>query len=163
MARIKRVCESYTAMPWLLSVPEQKPCKFYGLLFQTLVKYSKKNARVNWQEEDFQNARKVVRTSKLSTNAAAVHYKVPRGTLRAYLAENKWSKPKLGKKTVILPQKEKESSKRISRLAQTGCPISLKILRICVFTYCEKNNIPNPFVTKKGMAGHAWIQGFKVS
>ena len=120
-------------------------------------KYSKKNARVNWQEEDFQNARKVVRTSKLSTNAAAVHYKVPRGTLRAYLAENKWSKPKLGKKTVILPQKEKESSKRISRLAQTGCPISLKILRICVFTYCEKNNITNRFVKDNGMACRAWV------
>jgi hypothetical protein len=70
-----------------------------------LGKYSKKNARVNWQEEDFQNARRVVRASKLTTNAAAVHYKVPRRTLRAYLAENKWRKSKLGKKTAIVPQK----------------------------------------------------------
>jgi len=31
---------------------------------------------------------------------------------------------------------------------------------MCVFTYCEKNNIPNPFVKKKGMAGHAWVEGF---
>jgi hypothetical protein len=29
-----------------------------------------------------------------------------------------------------------------------------------VFTYCEKNNIPNPFVKGKGMAGCAWVEGF---
>jgi hypothetical protein len=32
---------------------------------------------------------------------------------------------------------------------------------MCVFTYCEKNNIPNPFVMEKGMDGHAWVEGFK--
>ena len=31
---------------------------------------------------------------------------------------------------------------------------------MCVFTYCEKNNIPNLFVKEKGMAGHAWVEGF---
>jgi hypothetical protein len=29
-----------------------------------------------------------------------------------------------------------------------------------VFTYCEKNNIPYPIVKEKGMAGHAWVDGF---
>jgi hypothetical protein len=29
-----------------------------------------------------------------------------------------------------------------------------------VFTYCEKNNIPNPFVKEEGMADHAWVEGF---
>jgi hypothetical protein len=52
-------------------------------------KYSKKNLRGNWQEENMQNAMRVMRTSKLSTNAAAIHCKVPKRTLRAYLAENK--------------------------------------------------------------------------
>ena len=98
-----------------------------------------------------------MRTSKLSTNAAAINYKVPKRSLRAYLAENKQSKSKLRKKTVLSPQKEKELSKRIIRLAQTGCPITLKTLRMCVFTYCEKNNIPNPFVKEKGVAGRAWV------
>jgi hypothetical protein len=28
-----------------------------------------------------------------------------------------------------------------------------------VFTYCEKNNIPNPFVKEKGMAGRASVDG----
>jgi len=40
-------------------------------------KYIKKILRGNWQEEDLQNAMRAVRTSKLSTNAAAIHYKVP--------------------------------------------------------------------------------------
>jgi hypothetical protein len=66
------------------------------------------------------------------------------------LAENKQSISKLGRKTVLSRQQEKELSKRIIRLAQT-----LKILRMLVFTHCEKNNIPDPFFKKKQMAGRA--------
>jgi len=31
-------------------------------------------------------------------------------------------------------------------------------MRMCVFTYCEKNNIPNVFVKEKGMAGRASVE-----
>ena len=31
---------------------------------------------------------------------------------------------------------------------------------MCVFTYCEKNKMPNPFMKKKGMADRAWVEGF---
>jgi hypothetical protein len=101
-----------------------------------------------------------VRISKLSPNAVAIRYKVPRRTLRAYLAENKQDKSDLGRKTVLSTQQEKELFKRINKLAQIGYPITLKIKRICVFTYCEKNNIPNPFLREKGMAGRAWLEVF---
>jgi hypothetical protein len=40
-------------------------------------KYRKKNVRYNWQEEDLQNAMRVVRTSKVSTKATVIHYEVP--------------------------------------------------------------------------------------
>jgi hypothetical protein len=50
-------------------------------------KYSNKNLRRNWQEEELQNDMRVMRKIKLSTNAAAIHYKVPRRTLRAYLTK----------------------------------------------------------------------------
>jgi hypothetical protein len=123
-------------------------------------KTARKYLRGNWQEEDLQNAMRVLRTSKLSTNAAAIHYIDLRRTLRAYLAENKQSKSKLGRKTVLSPQQEKELSKRIIRLAQTGCPITLKVLRMCVFTCGEKHNIPNPLVKEKRMAGCAWVEVF---
>jgi hypothetical protein len=69
-------------------------------------KYSKKNLRGNWQKGDLQNAMRFVRTSKLSTNATAIYYKVPRWTLKAYLAENKQSKPKVRRKTVFSQQQE---------------------------------------------------------
>jgi hypothetical protein len=71
-----------------------------------------------------QNAMRVVRTSKLSTNTDAIHYEVPRRTLRVYFPENKQSKSTLGRKTVLFPQQAKESSKRIIMLAQTGCPVT---------------------------------------
>jgi hypothetical protein len=64
------------------------------------------------------------------------------------------------RKTVLSPQHEEELSKRIIGLVQTGYSITLKILKICVFTDCEKNNIPNPFLKEKGMAGRAWVEGF---
>jgi hypothetical protein len=76
------------------------------------------------------------------------------------LAENKQSKSKLGKKTLLSPQQEKELSKRIIRLGQTGRPITFKILRTRVFTYCEQNNITNPFVKEKEMAGRDWVERF---
>jgi len=87
---------------------------------------ARKILRGNWQVEDLQNAMRVMRTSELSTNAAAIHYTVLRRTLRAYLAENEESKSKLGRKTVLSPQQEKELSKRIIRLSHTGCPITLR-------------------------------------
>jgi len=102
---------------------------------------------------------RVVRTSKLSTNAAATHFKVPRRTLRTYSVENKQSISKMRGKIVLSPQQVKELSKRIIRLAQTGYPKNLKILRMCVFTNCEKNNILSQFVKEKGMAGRAWVEG----
>jgi hypothetical protein len=39
------------------------------------------------QEENLQNAMRVVRTSKLSINASAFQYKIPRRALRAYLVK----------------------------------------------------------------------------
>ena len=54
------------------------------------------------------NAVRVVRTSRLSTNGAAICYKVPGRTLRAYLAENKRRKCILERKTVLLAQQEKD-------------------------------------------------------
>jgi hypothetical protein len=100
----------------------------------------------------------VVRTSKLSTNAAAIRYEVPRRTLRVYLVESTKSKSKFRKKTVLLSQQEKELFERIMRLEQTVYPITLGILRMCLFTYYEKNNIPNPFVKEKVMAGRTWVE-----
>jgi hypothetical protein len=44
-----------------------------------------------------------MRTSRILTNAAGIHYEVPRRTLRAYMAENKQSKYKLGRKTILSP------------------------------------------------------------
>jgi hypothetical protein len=46
-----------------------------------MVKYSKKNLRGNWQEEDLQNTMRALRKSKLPTNADVIHYKVPRRIL----------------------------------------------------------------------------------
>jgi hypothetical protein len=83
-------------------------------------KYSKKNLRGNLQEKNLQNATRAVRTNKLSTNAAVSHYKFPRRTLRAYLVENKQSKSQMGRKTLLYLEQEKDLSKRIIRLAQTG-------------------------------------------
>jgi hypothetical protein len=46
-------------------------------------KFSKKNPEGNWQGENWQNALRVVRTSKLLTNVSAIYCEVPRRALRA--------------------------------------------------------------------------------
>jgi hypothetical protein len=94
-----------------------------------------------------------VRTSKLSTKSAA---------LRACLVENKHSKSKMGSKTVLSPQQQKELSNRIIRLAHIWCPMTLNGPRMFVFTLCKKNNIPHSFMKEKEMAGRAWVDGFCV-
>ena len=76
------------------------------------------------------------------------------------MAEYKHSKSKMGRKTVLSPKQEKELSKKNIWLALTGYPTTSKILRMCVFTYCEKNNIPNPFLKETEMAGSAWVEAF---
>jgi hypothetical protein len=65
---------------------------------------------------------------------AAIHYKDPRRILRAHLTENKHSKSKLGRKIILSPEQKQELSKRIIRLAEIEYPITLQILKMCVFT-----------------------------
>ena len=77
-------------------------------------KYSKKNLRGNWQEEDLQNALRVVRTSKLSTNAAAIYYKVPRRTLLRHIWLNiSTVNPKWGEKLYFNHSKRKSYAREI--------------------------------------------------
>ena len=83
-------------------------------------KYSKKILRTDWQEEKLQNAMRVLRASRLSTNTAPFHHKVSRKALRTYLVENKQSKSEWGRKPVLSLQQEKELSKRITRQSETG-------------------------------------------
>jgi len=64
--------------------------------------------------EDVHNALKVVRTSKLSTNAASIYFKVRRRVLRAYLAEYKEDKCKLRRKTVLSVNRRKSYPKELS-------------------------------------------------
>lgn len=66
----------------------------------------------------------------------------------------------MGRKTVLDNEQEEELSRRIVRLAEVGYPLTNKILRKCVFTFCEENNLNHPFSTEKKMAGRSWIIGF---
>ena len=83
-------------------------------------KYSKKILRTDWQEENLQNAMRVLTASRLSTNAAAFHQKVSRKAVRAYLVENKQSKSEWGRIPVRSLQQDKELSKRITRQSEAG-------------------------------------------
>ena len=62
-------------------------------------KYSKKNLRGGGCSHCIES-----RENKQSSDAASIYYKVRRRTLRAYLAENRESKCKLRRKTVLSAQ-----------------------------------------------------------
>ena len=83
-----------------------------------------------------------------------------KGLLEHILAENRQSKSKLGRKTVLSPQQEKELSKRIIRLARTGCPITLTILRMCVCVHILWEKQYSKFICEGKRNGWSCLDSF---
>ncbi|KAI4455501.1 hypothetical protein MML48_9g00007999 [Holotrichia oblita] len=86
----------------------------------------------------------------LSTKADSQKYSISRRTLTRYLE----------RKTVLDNEQEEELSRRIVRIAEVSYRLTHKILRKCVSTFCEENNLNHPFFTEKKMVGRFWIIGF---
>lgn len=118
-----------------------------------------RGVRSQWTTQQLNNAIHAIH-SGMSKNAASQRYKIPRRTLTRYFNKNVNEKIKMGRKTTLTVAEESELARRIVRLAQVGYPLTNKIVRKCVFTYCKQNNIPNIFSKEKEIAGRYWLKGF---
>lgn len=132
---------------------------FFVCVLDTMPPIRNKGIRSQWTNTQLELAINAIRNG-MSTNAASNRYNISRRTLKRYFEKNVDQKLKMGRKTVLDNEQEEELSRRIVRLAQVGYPLTNKILKKCVFTFCEENRLSHPFSKEKKMAGRYWIKGF---
>ncbi|XP_063241735.1 uncharacterized protein LOC134541920 [Bacillus rossius redtenbacheri] len=113
-----------------------------------------------WSKEDLDKALAMIRSKKISILGASKRYNIPRRTLGGYVKSQVWNKKKNGRPTVLTGEQEVQLVARITRLADVGFPLTVKVLRKCVYTFCEKNRIKQQFSVMKGYAGRKWLKGF---
>lgn len=122
-------------------------------------KFKSRGLRGKWNADDMQNALAAIRNG-YSVNKASIHFGVPRRTLRDYMQKNVTIKLSMGRKCVLNSDQESDLCKRITRLAEIGYPLTSRVLRRCVYNFCETNQISNPFSKTSKMAGRYWLKGF---
>ncbi|XP_013200639.2 uncharacterized protein LOC106143167 [Amyelois transitella] len=120
-------------------------------------RYKSKGIRSNWSEDDMKRAIAAVKRG-VKIYTAAKNYNIPRRTLRRYLLEKKTTKSTLGRKPLLNEAQERDLASRIIRLCHVGYPLTQRVLRTCVKTFCIQNNVS---VSSRGlMVGRDWLRGF---
>lgn len=113
-----------------------------------------------WTEEQLRNALAAV-AKGASVKGTAAKFGIPRRTLRNHVSSGSKVK-KLGRNTYLNVEQEQELCQRIHRLGNVGMPITPKLLRRSVFTFCSLNKIPHPFSLKNATAGKKWLKLFLI-
>ncbi|KAG5879033.1 hypothetical protein JTB14_003551 [Gonioctena quinquepunctata] len=121
--------------------------------------YKARGIRSQWTEKDLKRAIRA-RQNGESKNSASKLYKIPRRTLNRYMNKNTTLKQLLDRKSVLNEDQERELAARIIRLAQVGYPLTKRMLRKCVFNYCQLNGLSNMFSQKRLLAGRQWLKAF---
>ncbi|KAJ2949421.1 hypothetical protein O0L34_g15337 [Tuta absoluta] len=123
-----------------------------------MARYKCRGIRGRWTEDDMIKAMSAVKRGVMKVYTASKHFNIPRRTLKRYLTENKNEKSSLGRKPLLSKEQEKDLEARIKRFCNIGSPLTPRVLRSCVKTFCYKNNIP---VSRNGvMIGRDWLRGF---
>lgn len=117
-----------------------------------------KGIRANWNEEMMSEALDLLKKG-VSQREVERKCGIPRTTLRNHLKSGS-AKRRLGRRSILTEEEERELVGRIVRLAEIGVPLVPKSLRRIVFRYCIDNNIPHKFNTEKEMAGYDWYKSF---
>lgn len=115
--------------------------------------------RALWSQQHLEEAMRAITNGQLSVRAASRAYNIPRRTLRNHIKVGSAEK-KIGRGTYLTKDEEQDLCARIKRLAKIGMPLTGKVLRKSVFTYCEKRGIDHPFKKEKKMAGRKWLKLF---
>lgn len=114
--------------------------------------------RAQWTETDLRDALEAIRNGT-SISQAAQRYSIPRTTLGLHKRKNNPQK-RLGRKTILTFDQERDVVRRIHRLAEVGVPLTSKIVQKSVFSYAGKLHTTNPFCGSSGLAGRKWLRLF---
>ncbi|CAH1959814.1 unnamed protein product [Acanthoscelides obtectus] len=104
--------------------------------------------RGKWSEENLRKAIAAV-LNGMSKNLSIKRFWVPRGMMRDFLGKNLTSKCSMGRKSIRTKEQEQELCSRIIRLAEIGYLLTSKVLRSCVFNFCDAISICHLFNKEK--------------
>lgn len=113
-----------------------------------------------WSSDDLDKALSLIYQNKLSVNAASKQFSIPRRTLGGYVKSKKSHKTSAGRKPVLTQEQESTLVERIVRLADVGFPVTPKVVKRSVFTFCKENGLQHQFNGTEGCAGRTWFRGF---
>ncbi|XP_072394980.1 uncharacterized protein [Diabrotica undecimpunctata] len=114
--------------------------------------------RALWSKANLVAALEVIRAGS-SITQASLRYEIPRTTLVLhYRSQN--SVKRLGRKSILSFEQERDLVRRIHKLAEVGMPITSKIVRRSVFSYAKIMKIPDPFSDTSKLAGRKWLKIF---
>lgn len=111
-----------------------------------------------WSSNDLQAALKAIQEGKPMTQASAL-YGVPRTTIYRRIKRNKFSAPKMGRKSVFSTEQEEIITKHINTLQRTS-PLNSQKVRKLAFDLAEKLQLDHNFNREKREAGHEWLSSF---
>lgn len=115
--------------------------------------------RAQWSSDSLKAAVAAIQGG-MKIKRAAINFNIPRSTLQRHAWSGNTVK-RLGRKSFLTDAQETELCSRIFRLAEIGMPLTSKILRRSVYTFCSENNVPFP-PTKhnSSMVGRKWLKLF---
>lgn len=115
--------------------------------------------RGQWTEEQLSAALLAIQRDKISQREVARRFKIQRRTLRNHIMSGSFTK-KLGRKSTLPTELEKDLIKRIIRYADVGLPLTSSTLRHQAYKFCKAHNITTQFTDETEMAGRKWLKLF---
>ncbi|KAJ8885541.1 hypothetical protein PR048_011739 [Dryococelus australis] len=96
----------------------------------------------------------------MSDFKAEKYFGIPCRTLQRYVKSGRITKSKLERKFALSEEQTTELCSRLLLLAEVGYPLMAKVLRLCVYKYCETNKIEHQFSDIKQIENCKWARQF---
>jgi len=122
-----------------------------------------KGIYATWDEVMLKKAVRSVLVEGMSKKKASQLFGIPRPTLIRHVQKASLGggvEKRLGRPTVLTVEQELELVSRILQMESRLYGMTTDDVRSVVYSFCEKNNIPNPFSKKNKRAGHDWMSSF---
>lgn len=116
-----------------------------------------------WSEQSLRSAVLAVVQGGKSKKMAAKQYGIPRGTLQRHIkkaASGQGVSKVLGRPTLLTAEQEEELTNLILDMEARLYGLYTEDVRHIMYSYCERNNIPNNFNPDTKMAGKKWLKLF---
>lgn len=116
--------------------------------------------KASWNLKSMEMAMTAVKNNRLGVREASRYYNVPYSSLRDRLRLGVCKVPRMGRKTTLSAENEKEFAMQVLKLSKLFFGVTTLGLRRAVFQFATENGIPNNFNKELKLAGKDWLYGF---